>query len=64
MSRHIKEDGWRIQITEDRSCLDCIVNAGDDDMDGVRINRSDKMISIYNHVLISKDECEAEGNHV
>lgn len=59
-----QEGGWRVAITEDRSCIPCILAANDDDLGGVQINRHDKMMSIYNYSIITEAECEAEGNHV
>lgn len=57
---------WKLEITVDKACIDCIVGneADDDGLGGVLINRSDKMIRIYNYVVISYDECAAAGNHV
>lgn len=66
MSEFIQQGEWKIEITVDRTCIDCIVaNKSDDDgLGGVMMNRDAKRISIYNFVVISPAECEAEGNHV
>lgn len=60
-----KQDGWRIEIITDFSCVACLVGEVEEDSDiyGGKLNKQDKMISIRNvEITANDDECTMDGH--
>lgn len=69
MTEHIRQDDlagstWRIEVLNDKSCVDCIVAGAGNDQEygGAMINRRDKMMTIMNVEIVPSDECEMDGH--